>query len=270
MSKDNYEMSFWSHLEDLRWVLMRIILVYLIIVGICFVSMPHIFNSVILGPTSSDFILYRWLRGLGGDGTFFPDFSSDFKIEIINVKLASQFVTHITTSFCLGLLIIFPYLITEVWIFIRPALYDNEKRSVFALLAFGVPMFYLGCACGYFIVFPFTFRFLAQYELSADIANMISLNSYIDNFLMLIFVMGVVFELPFITWILSKMGLVTASFLRKYRRHAVVILLVTAAVITPTGDPFTLLVVFIPLFLLYELSIILAKDKNGSDDEDED
>ena len=265
MPESENEMSFWSHLEALRWVLMRIILVYLILVGCCFAAMPHIFNSVILGPTSSDFILYQWLGSLGGDGTFFPDFSSPFKVDIINVKLASQFITHISTSFCLGFLLIFPDLITEVWMFVRPALYDNEKRSVMALLAFGVPMFYLGCATGYFIVFPFTFRFLAQYELSADITNMISLGSYIDNFLMLVFVMGIVFELPFVTWILSKMGLVTSGFLKKYRRQAVVTLLVLAAIITPTGDPFTLMVVFVPLYVLYELSILLARRKTSED-----
>ena len=270
MAESENQMSFWSHLEALRWVLMRVILVYLILVGCCFAVMPHIFNPVILGPASSDFILYRWLGSLGGDGTFFPDFSSDFKVEIINVKLASQFITHISTSFCLGFLLIFPYLITEIWMFVRPALYDNEKRSVMALLAFGVPMFYLGCATGYFIVFPFTFRFLAQYELSADITNMISLGSYIDNFLMLIFVMGIVFELPFVTWILSKMGLVTTDFLKKYRRQAVVTLLVLAAIITPTGDPFTLMVVFVPLYLLYELSILLARRKRAEEPDAED
>lgn len=151
--------------------------------------------------------------------------------------------------------------------FVRPALYDGERRSVFALLCFGVPMFYLGCATGYFIVFPFTFRFLAEYELSSDITNMISLGSYIDNFLMLVFVMGIVFELPFVTWILSKMGLVTADFLKRYRRQAVVVLLVLAAVITPTGDPFTLMIVFVPLYLLFELSIILAQNKKPDEDE---
>lgn len=267
--QEDTQMSFWQHLEALRWVLMRIVIVYFILVGICFAAMPHIFNSVILGPTSSDFILYRWLSGLGGDGTFFPDFSGEFKVDIINVKLASQFITHITTSFCLAFLLIFPYLVSEVWMFVRPALYDGEKRSVLALLFFGVPMFYLGCATGYFIVFPFTFRFLAEYQLSEDISNMISLNSYIDNFTMLIFVMGIVFELPFVTWILSRMGLVTAAFLRQYRRHAVVVLLVLAAIITPTGDPFTLMVVFVPLFLLYELSILLARRKTDADEEEE-
>ncbi len=270
MSDEQSQMSFWEHLEVLRWTLLRIILVYFILVGICFALMPYIFNTIIMGPTSSDFILYRWLSGLGGDGSFFPNFSEDFKVDIINVKLASQFMTHISTSFCLGFMLLFPYLITELWIFIRPALYDNERHSVIALLLFGVPMFYLGCAVGYFIVFPFTFRFLAQYQLSADITNMISLNSYIDNFIMLIFVMGVVFELPFVVWILSKMGLVTAQFLKRYRRQAVVGLLVLSAIITPTGDPFTLMVVFFPIYMLYELSILLARRREPEEEEEPD
>lgn len=255
------KMSFWSHLEVLRWVLMRLVIVYLILVGICFAAMPDIFNSFILWPTSSDFILYHWLGSLGHYGSFFPDFSADFKVDIINVKLASQFTTHISTSFCLAFLLLFPYIIVELWLFIRPALYDKERRSVVALLLFGVPMFYIGCAVGYLVVFPFTFRFLAQYELSAYISNMISLNSYIDNFLMIVFVMGVVFELPFVVWILSRMNVVTSDFLRQYRRQAVTGLLVLSAIITPTGDPFTLMVVFVPIYVLYELSILLAKRK---------
>lgn len=270
MAETEKEMSFWSHLEALRWVLVRVVLIYFVVVGCCFAAMPHIFNEVILGPTTSDFILYRWLNGLHGDGTFFPDFGKEFKINIINVKLASQFMTHISTSFFLGLLIIFPYLVCELWMFVRPALYDGEKKSVLALLTFGVPMFYLGCAVGYFIVFPFTFRFLAMYELGGDITNMISLSSYMDNFLMLVFVMGAVFELPFVAWILSRMGLITSQLLRKVRRHAVVVLLVLAAIITPTGDPFTLMTVFVPLYLLYELSVLLARSKKPEEETSDD
>lgn len=260
MAEQNESMSFWSHLEALRWVLMRVVLVYIVLALVCFAAMPYIFNSVILGPTSSDFFLYRWLSGISGDGIFLPDFSGDFKVNIINVKLASQFTTHISTSFLLAFLLIFPYLIIELWLFIRPALYDNERRSVVMMLLFGVPMFYIGCACGYFIIFPFVFRFLAMYDLSEEISNMISLNSYIDNFMMMIFIMGVVFELPFVAWLLSKLGVVNAQFLKKYRRHALVVLLVLAAVITPTGDPFTLTITFVPLYLLYELSILIIRD----------
>ena len=189
-----------------------------------------------------------------------PDFSNDhFSVELININVASQFLTHISTSFWFALVLIFPYLTFEIWRFVQPALFDNEKKSVGLAFAFGTFMFFLGCAVGYFLVFPFTFRFLTEYQLSPLITNQISLTSYMGNFLMLIFVMGIVFELPLLAWLLSKLGLVTKTFFRKYRKHAVVVLLVLSAVITPTGDPFTLMIVFLPLYLLYELSIKIVR-----------
>ena len=177
-----------------------------------------------------------------------------------NINVASQFMTHITTSFWFAFVLSFPYLIFEVWRFVSPALYQNEKKSVGLAFTAGTFMFFLGCAVGYTLVFPLTFRFLTEYQLSETIANQISLNSYMGNFLMMIFIMGVVFELPLLAWLLSKMGLVTKDFFRKYRKYAVVVLLVLAAVITPSGDPFTLIVVFLPLYLLYELSILFVKE----------
>ena len=173
--------------------------------------------------------------------------------------IRDRFLTHISTSFWFALVLIFPYLTFEIWRFVQPALFDNEKKSVGLAFAFGTFMFFLGCAVGYFLVFPFTFRFLTEYQLSPLITNQISLTSYMGNFLMLIFVMGIVFELPLLAWLLSKLGLVTKTFFRKYRKHAVVVLLVLSAVITPTGDPFTLMIVFLPLYLLYELSIKIVR-----------
>ena len=160
----------------------------------------------------------------------------------------------------LALVLMFPYLIFEIWRFIQPALFASERKSVGAAFGFGTGMFFLGCAVGYFLVFPFTFRFLTEYQLSPMIVNQISLNSYMGNFLMMIFVMGLVFELPLLSWLLSKLGLVNRAFFRKYRKHAVVVLLFLAAVITPSGDPFTLLIVFLPLYLLYELGIRFSRD----------
>lgn len=145
----------------------------------------------------------------------------------------------------------------------QPALFENERRSVGLAFLGGTVMFFLGCAVGYCLVFPFTFRFLTEYQLSASIVNQISLNSYMGNFLMLVFVMGIVFELPLLAWLLSKLGLVNKTFFRTYRRHAVVILLVLSAVITPSGDPFTLMVVFLPLYLLYELGILIVPGVAG-------
>ena len=165
-------LSFWGHLEVLRWALMRITVVMLICVVGCFVAMPHIFDSFILGPTSSDFFLYKWLSGVK-----FLGFSDEtFHVDIININVASQFMTHITTSFWFSLVLVFPYLIYEIWKFISPALFPNEKRSVGFAFGFGTVMFFAGCALGYCLVFPFTFRFLTEYQISETISNQINLN----------------------------------------------------------------------------------------------
>lgn len=254
-------MTFWDHLEVLRWSLARVAAVLFVLLVGCFIAMPHIFDSFILGPTTSDFFVYRLLSGLGSSGSqWLPDFSSDFKIDIININVASQFLTHISTSFWIALVLVFPYLIYEIWKFLKPALYDNEQRSVRLAFTAGTVLFYLGCATGYCIVFPLTFRFLTTYTVAGSIVNQISLNSYMSNFLTLVFVMGVVFEIPILAWILSTIGLLHKGTLVEYRKFAVVVLLVLAALITPSGDPFTLSVVFLPLYLLYELSILVVKD----------
>lgn len=258
-TRQEQEMSFWGHLEVLRWSLVRIAAVVFILMIVFFFAMPHIFGSFVLGPTSSDFFLYRCLSSLGHI-PLLPDFSaSDYKVDIININVASQFMTHITTSFWFALVLAFPYTVFEVWRFISPALYDTEKASVRVAFLFGTVMFFIGCAIGYCFIFPFTFRFLTEYQLSSDITNQISLNSYMGSFLMMVFLMGVVFEMPLLAWVLSKLGILRKEFLRKYRGHAVVVLLVLAAAITPTGDPFTLMLVFLPLYLLYELSICLVR-----------
>ncbi|KAA6314211.1 Sec-independent protein translocase protein TatC, partial [termite gut metagenome] len=168
----------------------------------------------------------------------------------------------------LALILTFPYLAFELWRFISPALYADEKKNIKWVFMFGTVMFFLGCFVGYLLVFPMTLRFLAGYQLSDMIKNQISLDSYMDNFLMLIFIMGIVFELPLLSWLLSKLGLLNRSFFKKYRRHAVVALLILAAVITPSGDPFTLSVVFIPLYFLYELSSFFVKAVPKEENED--
>lgn len=254
------DLSFWEHLEVLRWVIVR----SLVALFVCFIGwlafLPDIFQKFILGPTNSDFFLYKYLSKLSGLGGLFPDFGNeDFSVEIVNIHVTSQFMTHISTSLMLAFITSFPYFVFEVWKFIRPALYDNEAKPGRIAFGGGTIMFYLGCAVGYCIVFPFTFRFLTEYQLSASIINQISLNSYMDNFMLLILMMGIVFELPMLIWVLSHVGLVNKGFLKNYRKHAVVFLLVLAAFITPTGDPFTLMTVFVPLYLLYELGILLAK-----------
>ena len=177
----------------------------------------------------------------------------------ININLAAPFFIHISTAFWMSVVASAPYFIYELWRFVEPALYPDEKKPARRALGLGALMFYVGVLAGYFIVYPLTLRFLATYELSAQVENQISLNSYIDSFMMLVLAMGLVFELPLLVWLLSAMGVIDRALLRKYRRHAVVAIFILAAVITPTGDPFTLAVVAAPLCLLYELGILLAK-----------
>ena len=270
------EMSFWDHLEELRWTLFRSILALFVFAIAGFAVMPKLFDTVILAPCSSDFIFYRWLCNLNQwlcnispHFDVLPDFCNEnFHVEIFNIKLASQFFTHMTTSFWLALVLTFPYIVWEIWRFISPALYDNEKKNVRWVFFFGTIMFFVGCAVGYFMVFPMTLRFLATYQLSASIIEQVSLDSYMDNFLMLVFIMGVVFEMPLVSWLLSQIGLLNRSFFQRYRRHAIVGLLVLAAFITPSSDPFTLGVVFFPLYGLYELSAFFVKKAPKDEDDD--
>ena len=252
-------MTFWEHLEELRWSIFRIAIAAVMAMVVIFIFMPQMFTGFVLGPTTSNFFLYKWLGSLG-QLPFLPDFAAgEFKVDIISINVASQFMTHISTSFWFALVAIFPYILYEVWKFIAPALYDNEKGSVRAAFLFGTLMFFLGCAISYSFIFPFTFRFLTEYQISGQITNQISLNSYMSTFLGMVFIMGLIFELPLLAWLLSKIGVLRKEFLKKYRRHAVVVLMILAALITPTGDPITLSLVFLPLYLLYEISICVVK-----------
>ncbi len=251
-------MSFWDHLEVLRWALFRSACVLMVILVGTFIAMPYIFDRFVLAPTSNEFFVYQWLNAIGGDVV---KLSPDFDVQIININVASQFMTHISTSISMAAVIAFPYFIWEIWKFIEPALFEDEIKHLRPAFMGGTLMFYLGCAIGYMFVFPFTFRFLVEYNLSPNITNQINLQSYIDNFTLLILVMGIVFEMPLLAWLLGLLGILKKSFLREYKRHAIVVLLITAAIITPSGDPFSLMLVFIPLYVLYELSILVVRDK---------
>lgn len=260
------EMSFWEHLEILRWSLFHIVCVLAVVTVATFIAMPYIFDDFILAPTSSDFFVYRFINQISMG---LMSFDEGFKVDIININVASQFMTHINTSLSLACVITFPFIVYEIWRYIRPALFENEIKHMRWAFLGGTLMFFVGCAIGYMLVFPFTFRFLTEYELSANITNQINLQSYIDNFTMMILIMGIVFEMPLLAYLLSQLGILRKGFLREYRRHAVVILMVTAAIITPSGDPFTLMLVFIPLWLLYELSIVVVKEDSKDDDEED-
>lgn len=256
------ELTFWDHVEVLRRVLFRVLGVWLLLGIGYFIAMPSLFDSVVLAPCSDDFIFYDWLRSFAQTFRLEDDFfTQSFHVKLININLAAPFFVHLSTAFWMSVVTAAPYLFWEVWRFVAPALYPKERSGVRKALLIGTAMFYVGVVVGYFLVYPLTLRFLSSYELSASIENQISLNSYIDNFMVLVLCMGLAFELPLVTWLLSLLGIVNKSFLRKYRRHAFVAVVVVAAVITPTGDPFTLTVVTVPLYLLYELSILMIKEK---------
>lgn len=253
-------MSFWDHLDELRKILFRIAVFVVIMALVFFSYMRELFDSVILAPAQNDFIFYRWLNKFAERFPVLPDFCiGEFHVNIININLASQFFIHISTSFWFAMVFSFPFVIYQLFLFVKPALYSNERKNAGAAFLFGNILFYIGVALGYLMVFPLTLRFLAGYELSSYIQNSVSLDSYISSFLMLCFVMGLVFELPLLSWILSQIGILKKNFFNQFRKHAIVILLVLAAFITPSGDPFTLMVVFLPIYMLWELSALVVK-----------
>ena len=263
------EMSFWDHLEEFRWTIIRIIGAVFVLSIIGFIIIPRIFDTVILAPRDSDFITYRFFEKAGELIPFLPDFSAEsFKVDLININMTTQFMTYISSSFAFGVLFTIPFILYEIWKFVRPALYDNEAKGVKTAFGFGGIMFLIGCLVGYFVVFPLIFRFLITFELSDAITNSISLDSYMSNFYTLILIMGLVFELPLVFWLLSNLGLIYRSFFKKYRRHAIVGSLLAAALITPSGDPFSLFIVTIPIYALWEISAFVVK-KDPPEEEEE-
>lgn len=258
---DKSEMTFWDHLDDLRGTLLRIAAVYIVVCIAAFAAMPRIFDEVIMAPCSGSFPLYGLINSLAEKaGDIFGDFSTapDFKVNVVSLELTSQFFTHMSATCWLALVVCFPVIIYFLWSFVSPGLYEHEKRGIRKAFVFGNLMFYLGVATGYFLVFPLAVRFLAGYQLSEAIRPIVSLDSYMDNFFMLLVMMGTVFELPLLAWLLGRIGVLTRSFFRRYRRHAIVVLLIVAAVITPTGDPFTLFLVFTPIYALWEIGARLV------------
>ncbi len=258
------QQSFWEHLDALRGVLVRIALVVAVLAVASFCVMPWFFDHVVLAPCRGDFPFYRFLdliseySPMPGELTGTP-----FELHPVSLELASQFLIHVSASCWVAMIAGFPIIIYLLWSFVSPALYEYEKRGIRKAFFFGNMMFYLGVGVGYVIVFPLALRFLATYNLSQEINTMVSLDSYMDNFFTMILVMGAVFELPLLAWLLGKMGFLTKAFFKKYRRHAIVALLVAAGLITPTGDPFTLFAVFIPLYALWEFSATLVPSSSS-------
>ena len=227
--------TFWDHLEELRRVLFKVVGAVMVLMVVAFCFKDELF-AVVLAPQQSDFIVYRWLG------------AESFQVQLINTQLASQFITHMKVACYAGILLASPYIIYQLFRFVSPALYANERRYVVQMTFWGYLLFMLGVLLNYFLIFPLTFRFLGTYQVSALVENTITLTSYVDTLMMLSLMMGIVFEIPILSWLFAKLGFLTSSFMKKYRRHAIVLILIVAAFITPTSDVFTLtLVAHVPV-----------------------
>lgn len=242
-------MTFWDHLDVLRSLLLRCLALTMALAVVVFCFREEIF-TVILAPQHADFITYRLFAAIGSP-------VDDFHVSLINTSLARQFIVHMQVSMAVGLMIASPWLVFEVLRFVLPALYTHERRAAIPVFAGGYLMFLVGIAISYFVIFPLTFRFLGTYQVSSDIPNLISLSSYISTLCSMSLALGLVFELPVVCWILGRLGVLHAPMLRSVRRQAVVVILVVSALITPTGDAFTLMLVSLPVWVLYEISILL-------------
>ena len=252
------EMSFFDHLDVLRKHLIRSAIAIIAFTSLAFYYYDFFYDTVIMGPSRSSFWTYRKLCELG---TYLhrPGFCIDkVNIQLINTEMAGQFTLQINSSFMIGLALGFPYLLYEIWLFIKPALHEKERKAASGFVFYASILFLLGVLFGYFVITAMSLSFLAGYTVSASIHNLFSIDSYISSVATLTLATGAVFELPILIYILSTMGLLTAKFMRESRRYAIIIILIIAAVVTPTPDMLTMTVVSIPLFLLFEASIFVA------------
>ena len=240
------QMSFWNHLDALRTCIIKAIIMVVVFGVLAFILKEQLFD-IVLAPRTSDFITYK-LMG-----------SEPFSIHLMNTGLTEQFVIHMKVAMYTGLLVASPYVIYLIFGFIAPALYKSERKYVAQATFSAYAMFIIGTLVNYYLLFPLTVRFLGTYQVSADVQNMLTLQSYIDTLLSMTFVMGVIFELPVVSWLFARIGILKHNLMTAYRKHAIVVILIVAAIITPTGDVFTLLIVSLPIWLLYETSILVVK-----------
>ena len=245
------EMTFWDHLEELRGSLFRMLAVFAVAVVALFFFKEFLFDNINHAPSKSDFFLYQLL-------------GADFSMTLVNIEVAAQFLIHMKITFICALIVTFPYLIYEIWRFIMPALYEKEKKAVKGAFLFASVLFYIGVTVGYMIVFPLMLNFFSGYQVSPDVPNTFSLTSYISMFTSMVLIFGIVFEFPTIALALSAMGILQKETLKSFRRHAICAVLILAAVITPSGDPFSLMVVSVPLYMLYEFSILICRKNDKS------
>jgi sec-independent protein translocase protein TatC len=252
-------MSFFEHLEVLRWHLIRSAIAVVVFMGVAWSYFDVIFDKIIMGPKSTDFWTYRMMCSLGQKFNLGDDFCIDeIPIQIINIQMAGQFTLQMNSSLLIGIMVGFPYLLYEIWRFIKPALSDIERKSASGFVFYATVLFVIGVLFGYYVITPLSIKFLSNWQVSPDIVNQITISSYLSTVATITIGAGIIFELPIVIFILSKAGIMTPQFMRSSRRYAVIIILVISAIVTPTPDALTLLSVAFPMLLLYELSIVLA------------
>jgi sec-independent protein translocase protein TatC len=253
------EMSFVDHLEELRWHLIRSVVAIAVCAVIVLIYSHAIVDEVLMAPTRSDFISSRWLCRLGhnigiGDTLCFPAVDAKF----LENKMTGQFVSYFTLGFIGGFILAFPYIFWEFWKFIKPALSPKELKKTRGVIFWVSLLFFTGVLFGYFILTPFMVNFYFNFRLSSQIVIMPSFSDYMENLIYTTVGIGILFQMPLLIMVLARIGIVTARFLKKYRRHAFVVILIAAAIITPSTDPFSLAIVTIPLYALYEAGIVIA------------
>lgn len=255
------EMSFLEHLEELRWHLIRSILAIGIVSFVIFLYPSFIFDNIILAPKNSSFITNKFLCNLG------HVFNSDLLcintkgLQLINITMSGQFTMHIMVSLIAGIIVAFPYIFFEFWSFLKPALYEKERKHTGGAMFFSSLLFIIGVLFGYYVIIPLSVNFLSSYSISSQITNQININSYVSTVATIALASGLIFELPLLVIVLTRLDIISPSFLRIYRKHALVFILILSAIITPP-DIFSQILVAFPLLFLYEISIILSSHIN--------
>lgn len=252
-------MSFFDHLEELRKHLIRSAISVVVFALLAFGMKELLFDGILLAPKNTDFITYRFFCHLGENYSFLKGLCiQEINFTVANIDMTGQFMQHLTISLYAGLLLSFPYLVFELWLFIRPALHINERKAATGMVFYTSVLFFLGVAFGYFALAPVSILFLGSYQVSAEVANQITLSSYISTLTTMVLASGLIFELPMLAYFLARIGLLSSSFMRSNRRLAIVINMIVAAIITPS-DIGSMFLMAMPLLLLYEVSILVVK-----------
>jgi sec-independent protein translocase protein TatC len=255
---DEKEMSFLDHLEELRWHIVRSVVAIMIFMILAFFFTPWIFQNIIFAPTRIDFPTFKWLCDLGHyTGSEDTLCAKPFPFKIQSRYMTGQFTMQVLAAFVIGFIISFPYVFWELWRFIKPGLKTNERKGSSGAVAAVSFLFLLGISFGYFILCPMMTWFFSSYSISDVIVNEFDITSYVSTFIALVFGSGLLFQLPVVVYFMTKVGLLTPAFMRTYRRHAIIVILIIGAIVTPP-DPLSQVLISLPLFLLYEISIFIS------------